>query len=131
MGLRSGATWIFYSTRLETAAEESTSVRERIEARGRALITYFKECVRELPGVRLWTSMDLRMCGFLAAVSIREIPLQRIMQYLRERHAVITRPVEYDLNAVRFSTHYFNTFGKVDIALQGLREIAESRILDG
>ena len=53
------------------------------------------------------------------------------MQYLRERHAFITRPVEYDLNAVRFSTHYFNTFGEVDIALQGLREIAESRILDG
>ena len=103
---------------------------ERIEARGRALITYFKERVRELPGVRLRTSMDPRLCGFLAAVSIREIPLQRIMRYLRERYAVITRPVEYDLNAVRFSTHYFNTFEEVDIALQGLREIAESRILE-
>ncbi len=104
--------------------------RERIEKRGRGLMTYFKTEVQKLPGVRLWTSMDPRLSCSLAAISIREIPLNKIMAYLRENHAVISRPVEYDLNAVRFSTHYFNTYEEVDIALQGLREIATTRVLE-
>lgn len=105
--------------------------RERIEQRGRNLMTYFKSRVQKLPGVKLWTPMDPRMSCSLSAISIREIPLQKIMKYLSEKHNIVSRGVGYDLNAVRFSTHYFNTYEEVDIALQGLKEIVESKVLDG
>ena len=103
---------------------------ERIEKRGRDLMTHFKTKVREIPGVALWTPMDPRMSCSLAAISIREIPLGKIMEYLKEKHAIVSRGVGYDVNAVRFSTHYFNTYEEVEIALAGIREIAESKILE-
>jgi len=104
--------------------------RDRIEQRGRNLMTYFKSGVQKLSGVRLLTSMDPRMSCSLAAISIRQIPYGDIMRYLRKKYAIVSRGVAYDLNAVRFSTHYFNTYEEVDIALKGLREIAESKILE-
>ena len=104
--------------------------RDRIEKRGRDLMTYFKTEVQKIPDVKLWSPMDPRMSCSLSAISIREIPLDKIMKYLREKYAVISRPVGYDLNAVRFSTHYYNTFEEVDIALAGLKEIATTRVLE-
>ena len=103
--------------------------RERIEERGRSLMTHFKTEAAKLSGLKLWTPMDPRMSCSLAAVSIREISLDKIMAYLREKYAVVSRPVAYDLNAVRFSTHYFNTHEEVEIAIQGLRDIAEGNTL--
>jgi isopenicillin-N epimerase len=103
---------------------------DRIEERGRNLMTYFKTEVVKLPGAKLWTPMDPRLSCSLAAVSIREISLDKIMKYLSEKYKIVSRAVAYDINAVRFSTHYFNTYEEVDIALQGLRDIAESNILE-
>jgi selenocysteine lyase/cysteine desulfurase len=104
--------------------------KERIEQRGRALMTHFKTEVQKIGGVKLWTPMDPRMSCSLSAISIREIPLEKIMAFLREKYAIVSRPVAYDINAVRFSTHYFNTFEEVEIALAGIREIAETGVLE-
>lgn len=103
--------------------------RDRITARGRALMTYFKQEVARIRDVKLRTSMDPRMSCNLAGVTIRDIPHQKIIAYLREKYKVISRSVEYDINAIRFSAHYFNTYDEMDIALRGLREVAESTML--
>lgn len=102
---------------------------ERIEKRGRDLMTYFKQEVQQIRDVRLHTSMDPRMSCMLAGVSIRDIPHGEIIGYLRKQYNIISRPVAYDLNAVRFSSHYFNTYEELDIALRGLRDVAEGNAL--
>ena len=103
---------------------------DRITKRGRDLMTYFKQEVQEIKDVKLWTSMDPRMSCSLAGISIREIPNRKIYRYIFDKHRVLGRLVDYDLNAVRFSAHYFNTYEEMDIALKALREIAESNILE-
>ncbi|MCG8459437.1 MAG: hypothetical protein MI919_24430, partial [Holophagales bacterium] len=102
---------------------------ERIEKRGRQLMDYFKREVQQIKDVTLHTSMDPRMSCLLAAVSIRDIPHGEIIGYLRKQYKIISRPVAYDLNAVRFSAHYFNMYDELDIALHGLREVAEGNVL--
>lgn len=103
---------------------------DRITSRCHELMKYFKTEVQKIKDVKLHTSMDPRLSCSLAGVSIREIPHGKIIQYLRQKYKIISRPVAYDLNAVRFSAHYFNTYDELDIALAGLKEVAESSILD-
>jgi len=101
--------------------------RDRIEKRGRELATYFKEKVREIPGVQLYTSMDPRMSCSVSSISIGELKFSDVYRYLMERYNIIARPVE-EVNAVRVSTHFYNTKEEVDACLNAIKEIAEKGI---
>jgi selenocysteine lyase/cysteine desulfurase len=97
---------------------------DRITKRGRDLMTHFKSEVQKIQGVRLFTSMDPRMSCNLAAINIKDLPHGDIINYLRKKYRIISRPVGYDLNAVRFSAHYFNTFEEMDIAVAAIKDVA-------
>lgn len=98
--------------------------RDRIEKRGRELATHFKKKVKEIPGVQLYTSMDPRMSCSVSSISIGELKFSDVYRYLMEKYNIIARPVE-EVNAVRVSTHFYNTKEEVDACLNAVKDIAE------
>jgi hypothetical protein len=42
---------------------------------------------------------------------------------------VFVRTIEYDLNAVRVSTHHYNTEQQVDRLIEGLRDILKNGVI--
>jgi selenocysteine lyase/cysteine desulfurase len=103
--------------------------RDKIEKRGRELATYFKKRIREIPGVKLHTSMDPRMSCSISSISIGDLKFSDIYPYLIEKYNIIARPVE-EINGIRVSTHFYNTKEEVDACLNAIKEIAEKGITE-
>jgi selenocysteine lyase/cysteine desulfurase len=101
--------------------------RDKIEKRGRELATYFKKSVREIPGVKLHTSMDPKMSCSISSISIGDLKFSDVYPYLIEKYNIIARPVE-EINGIRVSTHFYNTKEEVDACLNAIKEIAEKGI---
>ena len=103
--------------------------RDKIEKRGRKLATYFKERVREIPGVQLITSMDPRLSCSISSFSIKQLKSIDIYNYLMEKYKIIAA-AKIKLNPIRVSTHFYNTKEEVDACLKAFKEIAEKGIAD-
>lgn len=103
--------------------------RERIEKRGRELSSYFKQRVREIPGVELLTPLDPKMCCSIGSFSLGEYKSIDVYNYLLEKHNIITGP-KNKRNALRVSTHFYNTKKEVDACLEGIEEIAKNGLED-
>lgn len=99
--------------------------KDRVERRGRELATYLKKRLLEIDGVKLLTPMDPEMSAAITAFSIRDIPYDKIMDRLRERYNIVSRGIpDGGLNAVRLSTHIYNTYDQVDKAVEVIEDIA-------
>jgi isopenicillin-N epimerase len=98
--------------------------RNRIEERGRSLIARFKREVQRIPGVTLRTSMDPALSGLMAAVTVPDFPHEKVLEQLWTRHRIVGRAVAYDVNASRFSTHFYNTPAEVDHLVAALDDMA-------
>jgi len=104
---------------------QNTIGKDRVEKRGRELATYLKKRLLEIDGVKLLTPMDPGMSAALTAFSIRDIPYNRIMDKLRERYNIFSRGIpDAGLNAVRLSTHIYNTYDQVDKAVEVIEDMA-------
>jgi selenocysteine lyase/cysteine desulfurase len=99
---------------------------EKIEKRGRELATYFKERVREIPGVKLITSMDPRLSCSISSLSIENLNSPDISNYLEDKYRIFIS-AKLKLNPIRVSTHFYNTKEEVDTLLNAIKEIAEKR----
>lgn len=101
--------------------------RDRIERRIRTLASRLKEGLREIPGVRLHTSMDPYLSGGLTAFSVEGVSPSTIVDYLRERYNIIIRTIgsaSAGTAGVRVSTHYFVRDEAVEQVIEGVRHLA-------
>ena len=104
---------------------QQTIGKKNIESRVRQLATRLKEGLAEIEGVNLWTSMDPKLSAGLTLFSIREIPMQNIVDTLMARDRLYVRTIGTGgLNAVRASTHIYNMPSEVDRLLDGVRHLA-------
>lgn len=99
--------------------------KDKIEARVRALSAYLRAQLQQIDGVRLYTSTDSRLSAAVTSFSIRELPIHRVMHELRQRHHIYSRAVGNIGNAVRLSTHIYNTFDDVDAAVEVIQDMAK------
>jgi len=65
----------------------------------------------------------------LLAFTLPNLKNADIVETLKKRHRVWTRTVEYDLNAVRISTHIYNTESQIDQLVEGLQDILRGNIV--
>ncbi len=96
--------------------------RERIAARGRALAAQVRTGLARLPSVEILTPMDAAsaMTTFRSA----KLPYDQLFSRLMKDHAIRSRPVsEQKLNAVRVSTHLFNSPAECDALIAGVEKI--------
>ncbi|MBI4621639.1 MAG: aminotransferase class V-fold PLP-dependent enzyme [Verrucomicrobia bacterium] len=84
--------------------------RGRIAARGRALAAQVRAGLARLPGVEILTPEAPELCASMIAFRAPAVPFDRLFDRLFKDHAMRCRPVsEQKLNAVRVSTHVFNS----------------------
>ncbi len=96
--------------------------RARIAARGRELATRVRSGLARLPSVEILTPMDApsAMTTFRSA----KLPYDQLFARLMKDHAIRCRPVsEQKLNAVRVSTHLFNSPAEIDALIAATEKI--------
>jgi len=106
---------------------QETIGKANIEARVRQLSTRLREGLQEIPGVRLWTSMDPRLSAGLTLFSVREVPMDNVRQGIMDLDRVYIRTMSTgNLNGCRASTHFYNMPSEVDRLLNCVRHISEN-----
>ncbi len=106
---------------------QETIGTRNIEARVRQLSERLRAGLQEIPGVKLWTSADPRLSAGLTLFSIHDLPMEQIVKGIMERDRIYIRTMTTgNLNAVRASTHLYNTPEEVDRLLDGVRHVADN-----
>jgi selenocysteine lyase/cysteine desulfurase len=109
---------------------QSAIGKRRIEKRIKSLAGRFKQELEKIPGARLHTSTDPYLSGGLTAFSIEGVEPQDIVEYVRQKHNLVIRPVgnkEKGTYGCRVSTHYFINHEEVERLLEGIRTVAARR----
>lgn len=84
--------------------------RERIAARGHALASQVMESVQAMEGIEVLTPKNPAMRASMITVRHPRADAARLFNYLMKEHRLRCRPVtEQNLQAVRISTHIFNS----------------------
>ncbi len=103
--------------------------KARIEARVRALGKQLREGLGAIPEVRLWTSADARLSAGLTSFTVGQVPMHNVARAVRDRTGICVLPMPAgDLDAVRISTHLYNTAADVERLLSAVRHIAENEL---
>jgi selenocysteine lyase/cysteine desulfurase len=98
--------------------------RDRIASRGRELAGLIRAGLAKLPGVEILTPSSVEASGAMVTFRTRQVPQDRLFERLLKDHAIRCRPVtEQKLNALRVSTHVFNTRAECDALVTHVGEI--------
>ncbi len=105
----------------------NTIGRDRIEGRCRALRRRLLERFSDIPSLRMLTPEDETMTGGILTVSLGRGRHGEVRNRMLEDHQVILKTGRADYNAIRFSTHIFNSENDIDRAVDYFgRLIAEA-----
>jgi len=108
---------------------QSAIGRDRIERRVRMLHARLRDKVAALPGVKIHTSPHPELCCALLGFSLPALKNQDVVDTLLHRHGIYIRTIDYNLNAVRVSTHHYNTEDQVDRLIEGLQDILKNGVM--
>ncbi len=98
--------------------------RDRIAARGRALAARVRAGFEQIPGVEILTPADPALSGSILTFRSPKLPFGKIFERLLADHRLRCRPVsEVGLDAVRVSTHLFNSPEECDRLVGALGEV--------
>jgi selenocysteine lyase/cysteine desulfurase len=111
----------------DAVAFQETIGKKNIEARVRELSTRLRNGLRQIDGVRLWTSNDPQFAAGLTAFSVRDVPMENVVKGVMEHSRVWIRTMTTgNLNAVRASTHFYNSPQEVDRLLEGVEYVSKN-----
>jgi len=100
---------------------------KNIEQRVREMSQYFREELSKIDGVQVLTPADPDLAAGLTTFTIREIPVENIVDGAMKRDRIYLRTLEHeDLRAVRASLHFFNMPEEVDRLLSGIAHMAKN-----
>lgn len=101
--------------------------RDRIEAYGSDLASYLQEGLTEIPSIKILTPRDPKMRRSITTFSSSKIAFNTMTNRLMGEYRLRCRQVtEQGLNAVRVSTHIFNSNDDCDRVIQAVAEITRS-----
>jgi len=97
--------------------------KDAIEARGRELAEHTKDRLTRLPGVRLLTPRDPRLCGSMSAFSLPAAGNDhRLLGALKSRGIVVPARIGPSGGWLRVSTHIYNSAADVQVLEEALKE---------
>jgi selenocysteine lyase/cysteine desulfurase len=100
---------------------------ERVAARGRALMEQVRAGLSRLRGIEILTPASPAMSASMIAFRAATVPFDQLFARLLKEHAIRARPVsEQKLNALRVSTHVFNSPAECDALVVGVEKILRS-----
>lgn len=98
--------------------------RERIAARGRGLAERVRVGLARLRGVEVLTPAEAGMRAAMLTFRTEQVPHDKLFSRLLGEHAMRCRPVtEQGLNALRVSTHLFNSPAECDALVAAVERI--------
>jgi selenocysteine lyase/cysteine desulfurase len=97
--------------------------RDRVEARCRELRRYVRGALSSVDGVRILTPADETLCGGMLTISLERGDAGEIRSTLAADHDVVLKRGSTRYNALRLSTHVFNSEADVDRAVAALAEV--------
>ena len=112
-----------------TAAVELQNAigKPNVEARVRYLSTRLRAGLKNIAGVKLWTSEDPKFAAGLTLFGIRDIPMENIQKAILARDRIYIRTMTTgSLNAVRAATHIYNMPAEVDHLIESVKHVAEN-----
>ncbi len=97
---------------------------EKLAEYGQSLARYLQEALREIPGVTVLTPREASLSGSITTYKTDRVPYDRLFEYLLSEHKLRCRVVtERGLDALRVSTHIFNSKEDCDKVAGGTQEI--------
>jgi isopenicillin-N epimerase len=112
-----------------TAAVEMQNAigKKNVEDRVRFLSARLRAGLKQIPGVKLWTSEDPAFAAGLTLFSVRDLPMENVQKAILARDRIYIRTMTTGkLNAVRAATHIYNMPGEVDHLLASVKHVAEN-----
>lgn len=101
--------------------------RERIAARGRALAAQVRAGLERLEGVEVLTPRAADLNGSIVTFRTAKVPFDQLFSRLLKDHGLRCRPVsEQRLNALRVSTHLFNSPAECAALVSGVEKVLRS-----
>jgi selenocysteine lyase/cysteine desulfurase len=101
--------------------------KQNIEARDRALSVRLREGLKDIPGVKLWTSNDPRLSAALTLFSVRDLKMEAVQKAILGRDRIFIRTMTTGaLNACRAATHIYNVPEDVDRLIASVRHVSDN-----
>lgn len=101
--------------------------RDRIAARGHALADRVRAGIEKIDSVEILTPADPALRGSILTFRSAKMPYKKIFEGLLVDHRLRTRPVaEVGLDAIRISTHLFNSPEECDRLVGALDEVLKT-----
>ena len=96
----------------------------QVEARLRALTTYAKQQLREMPVVNLKTNLEPELSGGVIKFDLPRLSPKAVYDTLWRKHRVAIAVTESgDSKGLRFSPHVYNTMEEMERAVAAVREL--------
>lgn len=96
--------------------------RDRIAAYGKSMASHLHEELGKIPGFTVLTPRPAEMRGSMTTITHARADAGKLFGYLRGKHGLRCRPVtEQGLQAVRISTHVFNSPAECERVIAGVR----------
>lgn len=96
--------------------------RERVEGRCRSLRQRVRAGLEGMDGVRILTPRDESLCGGILTISLEKGDYREVRRILHDEHDIVLKNGKAEYNAIRISTHIFNSEADVDRMLAAFPE---------
>lgn len=106
----------------EAVRLQETIGRDRIAAYGKAMASHLYEELARIPDITVLTPRPAEMRGSMTTITHARAGAGKLFNYLWKEHSLRCRPVtEQGLQAVRISTHVFNSPAECERVIAGVR----------
>jgi len=101
--------------------------RKNVEERVRFLSTRLRSGLKEIPGVKLWTSNDPQLAAGLTSFTVRDIPMANVQKAIWNHDRIYIRTMATgNLNSCRAATHIYNMPSEVDHLIASVKWVSEN-----
>jgi selenocysteine lyase/cysteine desulfurase len=92
------------------------------------LKNYWATRVKEMPGVKLYTSLDPRFSCAICGVSVEGVPPRDLMNTLFDKYKIHTVSIDYEkIHCIRVTPHVYTTIADLDKFVGAMGEIVVSK----
>jgi len=101
--------------------------KKNVEDRVRFLSTRLRNGLKEIPGVKLWTSNDPKLSAALTLFTVRDIPMANVQKAIWNHDRIYIRTMGTgNLNGCRAATHIYNMPSEVDRLIASVKWVSEN-----
>ena len=101
----------------------NTIGRGRVESRCRELQGRLRRGLENMDGITILTPREEELCGGIVTISLVEADYREVRRIMLEEHDFVLKSGKAEYNALRISTHIFNSEEDVDRVVEGLGRV--------